>query len=158
MQNNESIRSQFVFKLPELHILLAMLKVIGKNINFSGLDEAFIEAEIYRPTTLQQIIGGKYKKSFEAFLTLYMSLFQLYIEELFESKIVLKVALSKVISRYLEDKTRDFNQLLHNMTNLNLSEFLDEFDFKLTGQGKILRNFMNRNYATFYKSNSTRNL
>ena len=113
LQDNVSIRSQFVFKLPELHILFAMLKVIGKNINFSGLDEAFIEAEIYRPSTLQQIIGGKYKRSFEASLTLYMSLFRY-----FESKIVLKVALFKVISRYLEDKPRDFNQLLHDMTNL----------------------------------------
>ena len=72
-----------------------------------------------------------------------MLLVQLYIKELFESKIVLKVALSEVISRYLGDKTRDFNQLLHDMTNLNLSEFLDEFDSKLTDQGIILRNFMN---------------
>ena len=144
LQNNESIRSQFVFRLVELHILFAMLKVIGKNINFSGLDETFIGAEIYGPTTLQQIIGGKhYNRSFEAFLTLHMSLFQFYIKELFESKIVLKVALSEVISHYLEDKTRDFSQLLHDMTNLNLSEFLDEFDSKLTGQGKMLRNFMN---------------
>ena len=71
-----------------------------------------------------------------------MLLVQLYIKELFESKIVLKVALSEVISRYLGDKTRDFNQLLHDMTNLNLSEFLDEFDSKLTDQGIILRNFM----------------
>ena len=55
----------------------------------------------------------------------------------------MNVALSEVISRYLEDKTRGFNQLLHDMTNLNLSEFLDEFDSKLTGQGKMLRNFMN---------------
>ena len=70
-----------------------------------------------------------------------MSLFQLYIKELFESKTVLKVALTEVISRYLEDKTRDFNQQLHDMTNLNLSEFLDEFDSKLTGQGKMLRNY-----------------
>ena len=54
----------------------------------------------------------------------------------------MKVALSEVISRYLGDKTRDFNQLLHDMTNLNLSEFLDEFDSKLTDQGIILRNFM----------------
>ena len=121
-----------------------MLKVIGKNINFSGLDKAFIEADTYWPTTLQQIIGGKhYKRSFEAFLTLYISLFQLYIKELFESKTVLKVALSEVISRYLEDKTRDFNQLLHDMTNLNLSEFIDEFNSKLTDQGKMLRNLMN---------------
>ena len=76
---------------------------------------------------------------------MYISLFQLYIKELFESKTVLKVALSEVISRYLEDKTRDFNQLLllHDMTNLNLSEFSDEFDSKLTDQRKMLRNFTN---------------
>ena len=72
-----------------------------------------------------------------------MLLFQLYIKELFKSKIVLKVTLSEVISRYLGDKTRDFNQLLHDMTNLNLFEFLDEFDSKLTDQGIILLNFMN---------------
>ena len=72
-----------------------------------------------------------------------MLLFQLYIKELFESKTVLKVALTEVISRYLEDKTRDFNQLLHDMTNLNLFEFLDEFDSELTGLGKMLRNFIN---------------
>ena len=94
-----------------------MLKVIGKYISFSGLDEAFIEAEIYGPTTLQQIIGGKYKRSFEAFPTLYMSLFQLYIKELFEIKTILKVALSEVACLYLEDKTRDFSQLLHDKTN-----------------------------------------
>ena len=56
LQDNESIRSQFVFRLGELHILFAMLKVIGTNINFSDLDEAFIEANIYGPATLQQII------------------------------------------------------------------------------------------------------
>ena len=55
----------------------------------------------------------------------------------------MKVALSEVISRYLEDKTRDFNQLLHDMRNSNLFEFLDEFDYKLTRQGKMLRHFMN---------------
>ena len=144
LQDNESIRYQFLFRLGQLHILFAMLKVIDKNINFSGLDEVFIKADIYGPTTLQQIIKGKhYKRSLEAFPTLYMSLFQLYIKELFESKILLKVALSEVISRYLEDKTQDFNQLLHDMENLNLSKFLEEFDSKLTGQRKMLRNFMN---------------
>ena len=29
------------------------------------------------------------------------------------------------------------------MANLNLSDFLEEFDCKLTGQRKMLRNFMN---------------
>ena len=47
LQDNESIRSHFVLRLGELHILFAKLKAIGKNINFSGLDEAFIEVYIY---------------------------------------------------------------------------------------------------------------
>ena len=85
-----------------------------------------------------------------------MSIFQLYIKELFESKIILKVALSEVISHYLEDKIRDFNQLLHDMTNLNLPEFLDEFDSKLTGQGKILRHFLNLVEITLFFITATR--
>ena len=62
LQDNKSIRSQFLFSLGELHILFAMLKVIGKNINFSDLDEVFIKADIYGPTNLQQIIEGKHYK------------------------------------------------------------------------------------------------
>ena len=58
LQDNESIQSQFAFRLGEIHILFATLKIIGKNINFSGVDEAFIEADIYGSTTLQQISGG----------------------------------------------------------------------------------------------------
>ena len=46
LQDNESIRSQFIFSHWELHVFFAMLKVIGKNINFSGLDEAFIEVDV----------------------------------------------------------------------------------------------------------------
>ena len=40
-------------------------------------------------------------------------------------------------------KIQDFNQLLDDTTNFNLSKLLDEFDSKLTGQGKMLHNFMN---------------
>ena len=90
LQDNGSIRYQFVFRLGELHILFAKLKVIGKNINFSCLDEAFIEVDIYGPTTLQQVTGVN-QRSFEAFLTLCTSLFQLYVKELLDSKIVLKL-------------------------------------------------------------------
>ena len=31
LQDNESIQSQFVFRLGEIHILFATLKIIGKN-------------------------------------------------------------------------------------------------------------------------------
>lgn len=49
----------FVFRLGELHIRFAMLKVVGKYSNSSGLDEALIEAEIYGPTSIEQNKGGK---------------------------------------------------------------------------------------------------
>ena len=41
-----------------------------------------MEAEIYGPATVEQLKGGKHmKRSFEAFLTLYIALFQLYINQ-----------------------------------------------------------------------------
>ena len=55
LQANDTISSNYIFRLGELHILFAMLKVIGKNMNCSGLDEALIEANIYGPTTMEQI-------------------------------------------------------------------------------------------------------
>jgi hypothetical protein len=53
LKSREDIKNQFIFQLGELHILFAMLKVIGKNINQSGLEEVLIEAEIYDPDTLE---------------------------------------------------------------------------------------------------------
>ena len=44
-----------------------MLKVLGKYINNSGLDQAFEEPEIYGPATIEQIKIGKHmKRTFEA--------------------------------------------------------------------------------------------
>jgi len=54
LQSREDIKHHFVFRLGELHILFAMLEVIGKNINQSGLDEALVEAGVYGPNTLEQ--------------------------------------------------------------------------------------------------------
>ena len=59
----------------ELPVIFAMLKVVGKYINSSGLDKSFIEAEIYGQNTMEQIINGKHcKQSFVAYLTLYRTL------------------------------------------------------------------------------------
>ena len=45
-----------------------MLKVLGKYISESGIDRLFLEAGIYGPTTLGQIMDGKHmKRGIEAF-------------------------------------------------------------------------------------------
>ena len=48
----------------ELHVVFAVLKAIGKFIDNSGLDQAFIEAGIYGPSTMEQI---KRRKTYETF-------------------------------------------------------------------------------------------
>ena len=65
----------------ELHVVFAMLKVLGKYINNSGLDQAFEEPEIYGPATTEQIKIGKHmKRTFEANTTLYVAPFCVYME------------------------------------------------------------------------------
>ena len=75
MTDNPVIRDNFIFRLGELHIVFAMLKVLGKYIIDSDLDDIFIETGIYGPTTFGQIIEGKHmKRCLEAYFTLYLAL------------------------------------------------------------------------------------
>ena len=52
--SDREIHDNFVFRLGELHIVFAMLKVLGKYIDGSGLDKVFTEAGVYGETTLKQ--------------------------------------------------------------------------------------------------------
>ena len=91
LQSRKEISDHFVFRLGKLHTVFAMLKFIGKYIDNSGLDQAFIEAEIYGNVTIEQINGGKHmKRAFEAFQTLYVTLFQMYIEELIKTNPIIE--------------------------------------------------------------------
>ena len=60
MRENPDIRNNYIFRLGELHIVFAMIKVLGKYIENIGLDRLFIESGIYGETTLGQIINGKH--------------------------------------------------------------------------------------------------
>ena len=55
---------------------LKINKILGKCISCSRLDEIFLDAEVYGPTTLSQILNGKHmKRGFEGHMILYLSLF-----------------------------------------------------------------------------------
>ena len=45
LQQRPDIQSGFVFRMGELHVMFCALKVMGKLIDGSGLDEAFDEAD-----------------------------------------------------------------------------------------------------------------
>ena len=51
-----------VFRLGELHTVMAALRAIGSSIEDSGFDEAWVEAGIYGSTTKHQILEGNHMK------------------------------------------------------------------------------------------------
>ena len=99
LQSNLEISKQFIFRMGELHIVFAVLKTLGKIIDGSGLDQSFIEARIYGPNTVEQIKNGKHmKRSFEGFLTLYVSLYKIYLNELIDQNLLIEKELRGVIT------------------------------------------------------------
>lgn len=82
-----------------------MFKVIGKNIDQSGLDETLTDANIYGPNTVEHIKAGKhYTRSFNAFLMLYVSLFQMYTLEILLGKIITKIMIEEAVMNIPERK------------------------------------------------------
>ena len=71
--STKEIKDNFIFRL-ELGVF-AFLKVLGKYINCSGLDQILIDTETYGSTTLSQVLNGKHmKRGFEAHMILRLSL------------------------------------------------------------------------------------
>ena len=75
LNSKNEICKNFVFRLGELHIIFAYLKVIGKYIENSGLDQVFLEANIYGPIALSQILKGKHmKRAPQAYMCVYLAI------------------------------------------------------------------------------------
>ena len=72
-------------KMGELHVVFTVLKVLGKMIDGSGLDQCFEEAGIYGNATLSRIKEGKHLyRALEAHFVLYLALHKLYISKMLE--------------------------------------------------------------------------
>ena len=76
--------NDIILRPGELHIVMAELKTIGAFIDNSGIDMAWIEADLYGPSTVKQILEGNHIKRAEtAQLVTLQSLFTLYQEAFF---------------------------------------------------------------------------
>lgn len=68
-------------RIGEFHTVLCSLRALGSTIEYSGLDEAWIEADLYGPTTIRQILEGKHmKKVVDAHTVTLQALFDLLVE------------------------------------------------------------------------------
>ena len=81
----------------ELHIVMAQLRTIGGFIEDSGIDLCWIEADLYGPTTVKQIIDGNHvKRGQAAHMVTLQALFAMYYNAFFHQEPDLLECLQKV--------------------------------------------------------------
>lgn len=152
LREKDYIRQNFIFRLGELHVVFAMIKVIGKYISESGIDRLFLESGIYGSTTLGQILDGKHmKRGVEAYTTMYVALFSIFIKEAiddnakwskFEEKIKEAVELLNVQIDKIEENIAIHESFTESLDTLGINEKLENFTNSLDNQGLFLYNFM----------------
>jgi len=72
---------KYLFRVGEFHTVLCSLRAVGSYIENSGIDNAWIESDMYGPTTCRQILEGKHmKRALDAHVTTLQVLFDLTLE------------------------------------------------------------------------------
>jgi len=75
----DDIRKQFLFRPGELHVVFCALAALGKYVEGSGIDQAWVEAGLYSPTTVTQILNGKHMyRALEAHSVTLIALYSLF--------------------------------------------------------------------------------
>ena len=75
---------------------MAALRALGTSIENSGIDDAWLDADIYGPATIRQILKcSHYKRALRAHIHTYMALYELALEQFFTEMPHLKEVCSK---------------------------------------------------------------
>ncbi len=73
LDSRPDLQVHFVPRMGELHIVMASLIALGTSIENSGIDDAWIEADVYGSATTRQILQCKhYKRSLRAHIYTYV--------------------------------------------------------------------------------------
>ena len=76
-----------VFRIGEMHTIMASLRALGASIDGSGFDEGWIEAGLYGSTTMRQILEGNHmKRALTAHSITYSALSDLHMEAFLKSE------------------------------------------------------------------------
>ena len=146
--------SNIILRPGELHIVMAQLKTIGAFIENSGIDMAWVESDIYGPSTVKQILEGNHVKRAEAaHLVTLQSLFNLY-QETFLSEVadeckehLMKLAneLEDACSRLEKGEVEEVHKrMVHAVESMDIMKKMDEFDERHANNPmlKVFRHYM----------------
>lgn len=79
------LKQMVVPRLGELHVVMATLRALGASMENSGIDDAWIEADVYGPATTRQILKcTHYKRAIHAHIYSYVALYEMALEEFFK--------------------------------------------------------------------------
>ena len=146
-RENPDIHNNYIFRQAKLRIVFAMIKVLGKYIENSGLDRLYIETGIYGGTTLGQIINSKHMKRYlEAHTSMYISLIEILfrhwsVEVALTSQDTERISvILAIINNTPYENETDFCQqtdkLYEFIDSIKLTEKLDAFALSLTMKGE----------------------
>ena len=127
------IRDKFLFRLGELHVALWALTALGKYVEGSGIDQAWIEEGLYSPTTVIQILNGKnLYRSLEAHIVTLLALYDLYFKSFLAKEPADKLFLNDVSIRLREAYQNDVCSSVENRLNLK-DAVRDHWCFQVKG-------------------------
>ncbi|KAK1879681.1 Acetyl-coenzyme A carboxylase carboxyl transferase subunit beta, partial [Dissostichus eleginoides] len=85
------LKKMVVPRLGELHVVMAALRALGASMENSGIDDAWMEADVYGPATTRQILKcTHYKRALHAHIYSYVALYEMALEEFFKDNAQLK--------------------------------------------------------------------
>ena len=148
LRSRPEIREGFVFRLGELHTVFAMLRVIGKYIEESGLDRIFVDSGMYGENTLKQILGGKHmKRSIEAHTTMYLALLRILLFDWYNESKDNKETMDNLKNQHAKQTSlvdmQDNVKLLKNIFKEHgILNKIFNFGDTLEHQGRFFRNYM----------------
>lgn len=103
--SRQDCKGKWVLRIGELHTTMAALRAAGNLIEGSGLDDAWVEADLYGPATVRQILECRhYKRAINAHTITLQALFLLFQDAFFRSHTEL--------SKKFDDLVHSTNQAL----------------------------------------------
>ena len=152
LMSKEDMTGKFVLRIGELHTVFSALKAIGRYIKCSGIDQLWVEAGVYSPTTVRQIIEGKHLyRAMEAHMVTLITLYSLLIPALWDNGFDGKSEIEKAASdvNVSSKNTQEPLQIkeahvkmVAAIEQIGFLANLNQIDEHLTEMHSFLRNYM----------------